>query len=116
MSGLERGPIVNKLKTFSAATLIVFAGALSGCAVFDKCAPENCSTDKQITLDANEALSQHRELGPPGTVHVQTINGVVYLTGTVNSDFEIRTGESIVRQVANVKDVVNNLNPRSNAR
>jgi osmotically-inducible protein OsmY len=107
---------MNKLRMFSTAAVAVFAGVLSGCAVFDKCAPENCSTDKQITHDVNELLSQHRELGPAGTVRVQTINGVVYLTGTVNSDFEIRSTESLVRQVANVKDVENNMNPRSNAR
>jgi osmotically-inducible protein OsmY len=107
---------MHKLTTFSAAAIILLSGALCGCAVFEKCTPENCSTDKQITKDVNELLSQHRELGPPGTVHVQTINGVVYLTGTLNSDFEIRSTESIVRQVANVKDVENNLNPRSNAR
>ena len=116
MSGIERGSSVNKLRTFSAAAMVVLAGALSGCAVFDKCMPENCSTDKQINQDVKELLSQHRELGPPGTVHVQTINGVVYLSGTVNSDFEIRSTEAMVRQVANVKDVENNLNPRSNAR
>jgi osmotically-inducible protein OsmY len=107
---------MNKFRTFSAAIIVVFAGTLPGCAVFDKCTPENCATDKQITHDVNELLSQHRELGPPGTVHVQTINGIVYLSGTVNSDFEIRSTESMVRQVGNVKDVENNLNPRSNAR
>jgi osmotically-inducible protein OsmY len=107
---------MHKLKTFSAAAVILFAGALGGCAVFDKCAPENCSTDKQITSDVNDVLAQHRELGPAGTVHVQTINGVVFLTGTVNSDFEIRSTEAMVRQVANVKDVENNMNARSNSR
>jgi hyperosmotically inducible periplasmic protein len=107
---------MHTFRTFSATIIVVFAGALSGCAVFDKCSPENCSTDKQITVDVNDLLGQHRELGPPGTVHVQTINGVVYLSGTVNSDFEIRSAEAYVRQVANVKDVENNLNARSNAR
>jgi osmotically-inducible protein OsmY len=107
---------MNKQKIFSAAALVAISGVLSGCAVFDKCTPENCATDKQITRDVNEVLAQHRELGPPGTVRVQTINGVVYLTGTLNSDFEIRTTEDLVRHVANVRDVENNMNPRSNSR
>jgi osmotically-inducible protein OsmY len=107
---------MHKLRTFSAAAILVIAGAASGCAVFDKCSPENCSIDKQITKDVNDLLTQHRELGPPGTVRVQTVNGVVYLTGQLNSDFEIRNTEALVRQVANVKDVENNLYPRSNAR
>jgi osmotically-inducible protein OsmY len=116
MSGLYRGSHMHKSTTFCAAAIIALAAALSGCAAFEKCAPENCSVDKQVTGDVNDALAQHRELGPAGTVRVQTINGVVYLTGTVNSDFEIRTTEAIVRQIANVKDVVNNLNARSNSR
>jgi osmotically-inducible protein OsmY len=107
---------MHKLTTFSAAAIIMLSGALTGCAAFEKCTPEHCSTDKQITLDVNSVLTQHSEFGPAGTVHVQTINGVVYLNGTVNSEFEIRSAEAIARQVANVKDVVNNLNPRSNAR
>jgi osmotically-inducible protein OsmY len=106
---------MNKLRIFTAAAVVVFAG-LSGCAVFDKCAPENCTTDAQIKKDASELMSQHREFGPPGTVHVQVINGVVYLTGLVDSDFEVRNAEAVARQVANVKDVENNLAPRSNAR
>jgi osmotically-inducible protein OsmY len=107
---------MHKLRTCSAAAILLIVGALSGCAVFDKCSPENCSADKQITKDVNDLLAQHRELGPPATVHVQTINGVVYLSGQVDSDFEIRNAEALVRQVANVKDVENNLYPRSNAR
>jgi osmotically-inducible protein OsmY len=49
-------------------------------------------------------------------LHIQTINGVVYLSGPVDSDFEARRAEALVRQVANVKDVENNLYPRSNSR
>ena len=107
---------MHKLKILSTLAMVMFSAALCGCAVFEKCSPENCSTDKQITLDVNDLLAQHRELGPPATVHVQTINGVVYLTGQLDSDFEIRNAEALVRQVANVKDVENNLYPRSNAR
>jgi Flp pilus assembly secretin CpaC len=107
---------MNKRTTFSAAAVLVVAGALSGCAVFDKCAPENCTTDAQIKKDASQLVNQHPEFGPPGTVHVQVINGVVYLSGQVNSDFEVRGADALVRQVANVKDVENNLYPRSNAR
>jgi hypothetical protein len=107
---------MNKLRTFSAAAIVVFAGALSGCATFDQCTPEHCSTDKQIKKDASNVVDQHEEFGPPGTVRVQVINGVAYLTGQVNSEFEIRNAEALVRQVANVKDVVNNLYPRSNSR
>ena len=107
---------MNRLRTFSAAAVVALTVVLSGCAVFDKCTPENCSTDAQIKKDASDLVDQHREFGPPGTVHVQVINGVVYLNGQVDSDFAVRSAEALVRQVANVKDVENNLAPRSNAR
>ncbi len=83
---------------------------------FEKCSPENCATDAKITADVGDMLGQHSEFGPPGTIHVQTINGVVYLNGLVNSDMERQSAETLVLRIPNVKDVVNSLNPRSNAR
>jgi osmotically-inducible protein OsmY len=104
-------------KTLSAAALVVIMlAALSGCASFGKCSPENCAADAKITADVNEMLGQHTEFGPPGTIRVQTINGVVYLNGLVNSDMERQSAESFVLQIPNVKDVVNSLAPRANSR
>jgi osmotically-inducible protein OsmY len=94
---------------------LVLTSCLSGCAEF-KCAPESCSGDARITADVSAVFSKHAEFVPPGTVRVQTINGIVYLNGQVNSEMERRSAEALVRQVANVKDVVNSLDARSNAR
>jgi osmotically-inducible protein OsmY len=80
-----------------------------------KCAPENCATDAKITAEVRALLSQHAEFGAPAEIEVQTINGVVYLNGLVNSDFERQSAEELVRHVASVVDVVNSLSPRSNA-
>jgi osmotically-inducible protein OsmY len=108
---------MQKPKTLAAATLLLIAAAaLSGCAIFPKCSPENCAADKQINADVSELFSQHPELGPPADLHIQTINGVVYLSGPVDNEFEVRNAEALARKVANVKDVENNLYPRSNAR
>jgi osmotically-inducible protein OsmY len=108
---------MQKFKTLCAAGLVcIFAIALNGCAIFPKCSPEYCASDKQINADVDQIFREHTEFGPPATVHIQTINGVVYLSGPVDSDFEVRHAEALVRQVANVKDVENNLYPRSNAR
>jgi osmotically-inducible protein OsmY len=103
----------------TAKLLLVLTLAMSGlpaCAVFDKCSPENCATDKQIVRNVNQLVIEHPGWGPPAAIHVQSINGVVYLDGTVDSDLTIRSVEAQVRQVANVKDVVNSLNSRSNSR
>jgi osmotically-inducible protein OsmY len=107
---------MNNLKTFSAALVMTLAAALSGCAVFEKCSPENCATDAKITADVGDMLGAHSEFGPPGTIQVQTVNGVVYLNGLVNSDMERQNAETLVMRIPNVKDVVNSLSSRSNAR
>lgn len=108
---------MQKFNALSAAGLsFILAMALNGCAVFQKCTPENCATDKQIEADVNQIFRDHAEFGPPATLHIQIVNGVVYMSGPVDSDFEVRRAEALVRQVANVKDVENNLYPRSNSR
>ena len=108
---------MNRSKSPIAYILIcIMSAGLAGCAAFEKCTPENCATDAQIKTDVDAMLTEHREFGPPGAFHMQIINGVVYMNGTVNSAFEMRSMESLVRQISHVKDVVNNLNVRSNAR
>jgi len=47
---------------------------------------------------------------------VQTINGVVYLSGIVDTDLERRNAEAIALKVSGVKDVVNNLATRNDGR
>ncbi|HEY2679581.1 MAG TPA: BON domain-containing protein [Steroidobacteraceae bacterium] len=93
---------------------LILVACLAGCTSL-KCSPENCATDATISRDVRAVFSQHPELGAPAELHVQTINGVVYLNGMVNSDFERQSAEALVRQVANVVDVVNSLSPRSNS-
>jgi osmotically-inducible protein OsmY len=108
---------MQNFKKISAASLVcMLAVGLNGCAVFAKCTPENCATDKEINANVSELFTEHRELGAPAEIHIQTINGVVYLSGPVDTDFEVRHAEALARQVANVKDVENNLYPRSNSR
>jgi osmotically-inducible protein OsmY len=94
----------------------LLAACLSGCVGFGKCDPASCSGDKKITADVNAVLKEHREFGAPGTIRVQTTNGVVYLNGLVETDFARRSAESLVMQVENVKDVVNSIEVRNSAR
>jgi len=94
----------------------LLAAALSGCVGFGKCDPATCTGDKKITADVYAMIKEHREFGAPGSIRVQTFGGVVYLNGLVETDFERRSAESLVMQVANVKDVVNSLEVRNSAR
>jgi osmotically-inducible protein OsmY len=108
---------MHKFKTISAAGLVLmFAIGMNGCAIFPKCSPENCASDRQINANVSQLFAEHPELGAPAELHIQTINGVVYLSGAVDTEFEVRHAEALARQVANVKDVENNLYPRSNSR
>jgi osmotically-inducible protein OsmY len=111
------GDLMHKPNRLYALTFaLILAASLSACAVFQKCSPENCAMDAEINSAVEATVAEHRELGPPAALRVQTINGLVYLSGTVDTEFEVRRAEAIVRGVPNVKDVVNNLNARSNGR
>ena len=108
---------MKKFKRISfAAAAIVLAAAMSGCVGFGRCSPEYCASDKATLAEVNEALASHRELGAPAAIHAQVINGKAYLTGLVDTDLEVRRAESIVAQVAGVKDVVNSLSSRNTGR
>jgi osmotically-inducible protein OsmY len=56
-----------------------------------------------------QQLQEHRELGPPNLVYVQTRKGVVYLTGQVATDLQRQAAESIAEQVPGVVNVVNSI-------
>ena len=88
---------------------VLLAAGTGGCANL-QCSPENCASDAKITEDVRGVFNQHPEFGPPGALRVQTINGVVYLSGQVNTDLVRRSAEELVKQVPNVKRVVNSLN------
>jgi osmotically-inducible protein OsmY len=76
-----------------------------------KCSPENCATDAKIAEEVRAIFDQRTEFGPPGAIRVQTINGVVYLSGKVTTDLLVRSADALVEQVPNVKRVVNSLYP-----
>jgi osmotically-inducible protein OsmY len=59
-------------------------GALAGCATYEKCGLEGCASDRKISAQVETLLNAHPELGPPGSISVETLNGVVYLDGLVS--------------------------------
>jgi osmotically-inducible protein OsmY len=88
---------------------IMLMGALAGCATYEKCGLEGCASDRQISAQVKALLNAHPELGPPGSISVETLNGVVYLDGLVSGGLEKRSVDSIVRQASGVKRVVNGI-------
>jgi osmotically-inducible protein OsmY len=108
--------MIKRIRLYPLMLAGLLAVNLPGCASFGKCAPENCAGDAKITSDVRALIAEHPELGAPAALRVQTINGVVYLNGQVDTEFERRNAESLVSRIANVKDVVNSLDVRNTGR
>ena len=74
-----------------------------------ECTSQECRNDAKITADLKAKLKEHRELGGPNSVYVETRGGVVYLTGTVTTDLQRETAENVARQVPGVAQVINSI-------
>jgi osmotically-inducible protein OsmY len=101
---------MNKATATAAAAwslCVILISALGGCATYEKCGLEGCASDRKVSAQVQELLNAHPELGPPGSITVETLNGVVYLDGVVTGGLEKRNVEAIVRQASGVKRVVN---------
>ena len=85
----------------------IVAGVLSGCAVFPK--SFNGGADKLVTADVQSRFAEHAELQAPNLLYVQTVNGVVYLSGTVSTDLQRRNAETVALEARNVARVVNSI-------
>jgi osmotically-inducible protein OsmY len=108
---------MEKPKQLSALIVaLILAAGLSGCAAFEKCSPENCATDAKIKADVSALFAQHGDLGGATDLRVQSINGVVYLRGTVDTELDARNAEALARGVVDVKEVVNSIIVRGNGR
>jgi osmotically-inducible protein OsmY len=96
-------------KLYGLASAVILAGALAGCATYGKCGIEGCAGDAKVTATVQSLLEQHPELGPPGSIDVQTIDHVVYLNGFVASGLERGTAVSLAQGAPGVKKVVNTI-------
>jgi osmotically-inducible protein OsmY len=98
---------LRKLYGFSSA--VILAGALAGCATYNKCGAEGCAGDAKVTSNVQTLFNQHPELGAPGEVGVQTIDHVVYLDGFVASGMERGIAGSVAQSAPGVTQVVNSI-------
>jgi len=102
----EKSNNIAKLAPLWCAGFALISG-LSGCATIEKCGLDGCASDREITAKVEALLNAHPEFGPPGTITVQTLKGVVYLDGELDDGLDRADVRSIVRRVAGVKKVVN---------
>jgi osmotically-inducible protein OsmY len=81
--------------------------AQPGCAFFPQ--STNPTVDQKMTADVETRFGQHPELDAPNLLRVQTINRVVYLTGTVSTDLQRDYAESAADQAQGVAKVINSI-------
>jgi osmotically-inducible protein OsmY len=93
-------------KIHALVAALIVAAALPGCATIEKCGFEGCASDRKITAKVEAIVNAHPEFGPPGTITVQTLNGVVYLNGELADGVDREAVRSMIRRVAGVKKVV----------
>jgi osmotically-inducible protein OsmY len=92
--------------------VLALVGAVSGCDAYRtvrECGAQGCPEDRRITAEIKARVAEHRELLPPSMVYVQTLDGVVYLSGQVMTHLERSEAEDLARQTVGVKRVVNML-------
>jgi osmotically-inducible protein OsmY len=90
----------------------LLAAAVSGCADYQevrKCGFAGCPADAHITAEVKAQFNQHTELKPPNLLYVETLNGVVYLSGQVATPLQRDTAVQVARQVPYVSHVVDNI-------
>jgi osmotically-inducible protein OsmY len=94
---------------YTLASASILAGVLAGCADFRQCGSQSCTADAKITADIKTRLNQMPELGPPGSIRVQTLDRVVYLDGLVDGGLEKRDAEAAAREVPGVQQIANDI-------
>jgi BON domain len=95
----------NRLRAL--VTAVILAAALPGCAAFPR--SSDPAVDQKITADVEARFRQHPEVEAPDLIGVQTINRVVYLSGTVSAGLQREDAESIANQAPGVTKVVNSI-------
>ena len=98
------------------AAMLLLSAALSGCAAYEKCGFKGCPGDAKITADVQAEFTGHAELEAPNLITVQTVNGVVYLYGLVDTDYQQQMAEAVAHQVPGVTKVINSIGLAGNSR
>jgi osmotically-inducible protein OsmY len=103
-------------KRIRLSAILVLTGMLGACAAYEKCGFEGCPGDAKIAAGVSAAFAKHAELQPPNLIDVQTIDGVVYLYGLVDTDYQLQMAEAVAHQVPGVTKVINSIGLAGNSR
>jgi osmotically-inducible protein OsmY len=98
------------------AFVLTLSGALCGCAEYEKCGFDGCPGDAKLAASVRAAFVQHAELEPPSLITVQSVDGVVYLYGLVDTDLQRQMAEVVAHQTPGVAKVINSIGLSGNSR
>jgi osmotically-inducible protein OsmY len=96
-------------------TLLLTASLLTGCAVYRKCGLSGCPGDADIRAGVEAALAQHADLCVPRCPTVQSLDGVVYLSGQLATELQRDDAADVAVRVAKVKRVINMISVQNSA-
>lgn len=89
--------------------ILLVSCMFSGCAIFQgKSTPQQYSQDTAITTTIKTKFVQSDMISAP-TIHVETQNGIVQLTGFVSSRAQVREAQQIAQSTQGVRGVVNSI-------
>ena len=88
---------------------LLLSAVLTGCATYQKCGFKGCAGDAQITAAVKTEIGNHPDFGPVGNFNVKTLDGVVYISGKVDTDLQKEAIEEALSAVPNVQRVVNSV-------
>jgi hypothetical protein len=90
----------------SLACFLALAGALSGCAAESS---GERMTDHKITANVQAMINKHPDVGPPDSIHVETRDHVVYLSGFVSTGLMKSTAEDLAQHSRGVTKVLSDI-------
>jgi hypothetical protein len=96
-------------KWIAVTGLGALSAALAGCAAYEKCGFHGCPGDAAVTSQVQARFAQHPAIDPPNLLRVQTVDGVVYLTGIVDTDYQRKLATDVAAGAPGVKKVVNSI-------
>ena len=86
----------------------LLVATLCGCVAYRECGFSGCPGDATITANVEGRFARYPPLSA-NSVRIQTLNGVVYLTGQVDTDVERLLAVSVASDVTDVSRVVDSI-------
>lgn len=104
--------MANRRRCRALCAAALSALSLCGCAayhVYRACGWQACAADAQITAAVSARLARQPVLRAPNRVYVQTLGGVVYLSGEVATDLQREIAAGAAREAPGVHAVVDSI-------